>query len=78
MAELDIARIAARNEIPEYVNDLPIISATPAPVSEILIDLIKNPVKRKEIGKRSREFAVKWHSNCEGAKMLNMIYKKLI
>ncbi len=57
-----------RNEIPEYVNELPIISATPETIEEILKDLITDKDKRIEIGKRSREFAVKWHGSINAAK----------
>lgn len=57
-----------RKEIPEYVDELPVISATPETVEEILRDLIKDKEKRQEIGKRSREFAVKWHGSINAAK----------
>ena len=51
-----------RAEIPDYVDELPVVSATPDTVREVLIDLIEHPEKRAEIGRRGREFAVKWHS----------------
>ena len=56
-----------RREIPGDVEELPVISATPATVYEVLKDLIENPEKRREIGRRSREFAVKWHAPEAGA-----------
>jgi len=67
-----------RKEIPEYVDELPVISATPDTIHEVLIDLIVNEEKRKEIGKKSREFAVKWHSAESGAKQLDKIYSNLL
>lgn len=66
-----------RKEIPEYVDELPVISATPGTIREVLIDLIVNEDKRKEIGKKSREFAIKWHSAESGAKQLDKIYLSL-
>jgi glycosyltransferase involved in cell wall biosynthesis len=65
-------------EIPEYVKELPVISATPDTIREILIDLIVSEEKRKEIGKKSREFAIKWHSSESGARQMGKIYLKLI
>ena len=56
-----------RAEIPDYVDELPVVSATPETVRDVLIDLIEHPEKRAELGRRSREFAVKWHSARAGA-----------
>lgn len=67
-----------RREIPEYVDELPVISATPQTVYGVLKDLIEHPEKRREIGRRSREFAVKWHSSEAGAHKLSQIYSRLL
>ena len=67
-----------RAEIPEYVDELPIVSATPETVHEVLTDLVDNPEKRREIGRRSREFAVKWHSAEVGARRFDSIYGGLL
>jgi glycosyl transferase family 1 len=67
-----------RAEIPDYVDELPVISATPDTVREILIDLIEHPEKRAEIGRRSREFAVKWHSSRAGGRRFDAIYSGLL
>ena len=67
-----------RREIPEYVDELPVISATPQTIYDVLADLIEKPEKRREIGRRSREFAVKWHSAEAGAKRLAQIYSGLL
>jgi glycosyltransferase involved in cell wall biosynthesis len=67
-----------RSEIPEYVAELPVISATPQTIEAILEDLIKNPGKRKEVGEKSRAFAVKWHSAEVSAQKFNEIYTNLI
>jgi hypothetical protein len=65
-------------EIPDYVAELPVVSATPATVYEVLVDLIKDEAKRKEIGRRGREFAVKWHSAEAGGERFNRIYSELL
>jgi|APSaa5957512576_1039674.scaffolds.fasta_scaffold09438_3 glycosyltransferase involved in cell wall biosynthesis len=67
-----------RREIPEYVDELPVISATPDTVYDVLVDLIRHPAKREEIGQRSREFALKWHSAEAGSKRFDQIYSKLL
>ena len=67
-----------RREIPQYVDELPIISATPETVEEILRDLIGNRQKRLEIGARSREFALKWHSAAAAGRRFDEIYSTLL
>lgn len=67
-----------RQEIPEYAAELPVISATPDTVEGVLRDLIANPEKRREIGQRGREFAVKWHSAEAGGRRFDEIYSKLL
>ena len=67
-----------RKEIPDYANELPIISATPDTIEATLINLVNNPEKRQEIGKKSREFAVKWHSSDIAAIKLDTIYSNLL
>lgn len=67
-----------RKEIPEFVDELPIVSATPETVHEVLVDLIENPEKRREIGRRSRRFALKWHSASAAARQFDSIYAGLL
>ena len=69
---------SAREEIPEYVDELPIVSATPSTIREVLLDLINDKEKRQEIGRRSRAFAVKWHAKEAAAKRFDEIYWKLL
>ena len=47
-----------RREIPGYVDELPVVSATPETVHEVLAELVSNRDKRIALGRRSREFAV--------------------
>ena len=67
-----------RREIPEYVDELPIVSATPETVYDVLKDLIERPEERKEIGLRSRKFAVKWHSSVAAARRFDRLYSELL
>lgn len=69
---------SARQEIPDYIDELPVISATPQTVEGVLRDLIADEEKRLEIGRRSREFAVKWHSAEAGARRFDVIYNGLL
>jgi len=65
-------------EIPDYAEELPIVSATPDTVEDVLRDLVANPDKRREIGQRGRAFAVKWHSAEAGGRRFDHIYSKLL
>lgn len=67
-----------RRDIPDYVDELPIISATPDTIYDTLVDLINNREKLKSIGEKSREFAVKWHSSTVGALRFEKIYSELL
>lgn len=69
---------SARREIPEYIDELPIVSATPETVEHVLRDLIQDKEKRLEIGRRSRAFALKWHSSDAGARRFDRIYSGLL
>ena len=67
-----------RREIPEFVDQLPIVSATPENVYQVLEDLVTHPEKRREIGRRSREFALRWHSSVRAAEKFDKIYSDLL
>ena len=67
-----------RREIPGYVDELPVVSATPETVHDVLAELVSNRDKRIELGRRSREFAVKWHSASVAAQRFDSIYGNLL
>jgi hypothetical protein len=67
-----------RREMPGFVEELPVISATPETVYDVLEDLVTHPEKRREIGRRSREFAVKWYSHRRAAARFDKIYTDLL
>jgi hypothetical protein len=57
---------------------MPIVSATPDTVREVVLDLVNNPEKRREIGRRSRAFAVKHLSAEKAARSFDRIYSGLL
>lgn len=66
-----------RKEIPEFVDELPVVSATPDTVYEVVRDLIVNREKRLEIGRRSRIFAEKWFASDVAAVEAEKVYLSL-
>lgn len=67
-----------RREIPEYVDELPVVCATPDDVYEVLEGLILDPARRADLGRRGREFALKWHSSPVAARVFDRIYSELL
>ena len=67
-----------RSQISQYVRDLPVVSATPQTVYDVLADLIANPAKRQEIGRRGREFMLRWHSREAAGRCFDRIYSDLM
>lgn len=67
-----------REEQPGYAEDLPIVSATPDTVEQVLLDLMRHPDKRAELGRRGREFMLRWHSPRAGAAAFDDIYSRLL
>jgi glycosyltransferase involved in cell wall biosynthesis len=67
-----------REELPEYIDELPVVSATPETVESVLKELVQDPHRRRELGRRSREFALKWHSAEAGARRMDQIYSSLL
>jgi glycosyltransferase involved in cell wall biosynthesis len=50
------------------------VDATEQNVADVLRELLQNPKRRAELGKRAREFAVAWH----GAEACAERYEKVI
>lgn len=50
-------------EYPEYVANLPVISATPETAYSRLRELVVDEIKRKDVGRRMREFGLSWHAS---------------
>lgn len=67
-----------REELPQYAEELPIVSATPETIEEVLLDLMQHPEKRAEIGRRGREFMLRWHSSGAAAEHFDAVYSALL
>lgn len=63
-----------REEIPDYVDELPVISALPETAQETLKELVINKEKRLKIGHDMRKFGLKWHASDAAAKTADKIY----
>lgn len=68
----------AKKEIPEYINELPIVNSNPDTIYNNLTELITDQNLRQEIGCKSRQFAVKWHSSQNGAQEVNKHLLKIL
>jgi glycosyltransferase involved in cell wall biosynthesis len=67
-----------RSQVPGYIEELPVVSATPETVYDVVSELLDDPEARREIGERGREFALKWHSAKAGAQRFDEIYSELL
>ena len=65
-------------QIPDYIDELPVVSATPDTVEDVLKDLVRDPQRRRELGERGRRFALKFHSAEAGARRMDKIYRELL
>lgn len=69
---------SVRAELPEYAEELPIVSATPETAEAVLRELLADETRRREIGARGRAFMLKWHSAAAGANQFDVIYSRLL
>jgi hypothetical protein len=69
---------SVRCQNPQYAAELPVVSATPATAYEVVRDLVDDRERREEIGRRSRAFAVKWHSADAAGRRLDQLYRDLL
>jgi glycosyltransferase involved in cell wall biosynthesis len=67
-----------RERVPGYVEELPVVSATPETVHDVVSELLDDPAKRQELGRAGREFALTWHSAEAGARRFDEIYSELL
>jgi hypothetical protein len=61
-------------EIPDYVRELPVISATPETAYLTLKELVIDIKKQRILGKQMRDFGLKWHASDVAAHKANDIY----
>ena len=57
------------------LDECPIVNASPKTLKEVLRDLALSPNKRTELGLRSREFALKWHSVAAAADQFENVWR---
>lgn len=69
---------SVRRDAPGYVEELPVVSATPETVQDVIVELLDNPRRRQDLGEAGREFALKWHSARAGARRFDQIYSELL
>jgi hypothetical protein len=65
-------------QLPDYVEELPVVSATEDTVEEVVRELALDPARRRELGERGRAFALKWHSAAAGARRMDDLYRRLL
>ena len=54
------------------------MNATEETVEDVVRELVLDAGLRRDIGRRSREFALKWHSAQAGARRLDDLYRRLL
>lgn len=68
-----------RDDIRQSIRkELPIVTARPESLAETLRELIKDPMKRHEIGMKSRKFAEEYHDTSVVIDKLSSIYKEML
>jgi glycosyltransferase involved in cell wall biosynthesis len=60
-----------------YLNECPILSATPENIKTQIKTLVKNPELRNKLAKSSRKYVEKYHSETTAVFMFTNIYKKI-
>lgn len=63
--------------VPQYPDDMPIVSATKETLPAVLSDLINNPERRHELGKQGRAYVEKYHDAHQLARELVLLYERL-
>lgn len=62
----------------ESIETCPLVSTFGTTVYDVLKDLLTNEAKRREIGRASRAFAMKWHSADACAERFEQVYDRLV
>ena len=60
-----------------YLNECPIVSASPENITDVLRKLVKDPALREELGRAGRKYIDKYHSYAYGQFVFGEIYKKI-
>lgn len=62
----------------ESIGECPLVSATENTVYDVLRDLLLSPKKRADIGRKSRAYALKWHSADACAERFERVYDRMM
>lgn len=65
-------------EYPSYVEELPIVSATPETAYSSLKELVLDAQKRRKLGQCMRDFGVKWHASDISAHRADSVFSKYL
>ncbi|MDA0194114.1 MAG: glycosyltransferase [Bacteroidetes bacterium] len=60
-----------------FLNECPIVSASPETLTDVLRELVTNPKLREDLGKASRDYAVKYHGHDAAQYLFGKIVEKL-
>jgi hypothetical protein len=71
---LKFNRTEETDDVVACLDECPIVNASPNTLKEVLRDLAASPDRRTEIGRRSREFAIKWHSVSASADQFEKVW----
>lgn len=61
-----------------FLNECPIVSATPETIKQVLRRLVTDPLLRKQLGLAGREYAEKYHSYEMVQYLFSSVYKKIL
>lgn len=65
-------------ETRECLRECPIVNATPETIGDVLRELVLDSGRRRVLGERSREYALKWHSVKASADRFEALYRDLL
>jgi hypothetical protein len=58
--------------------DLPVVSAEPWVLGDVLNELVRDVPKRKALGERSRAYVERWHDPIEIARRMTAVYREIL
>ena len=58
--------------------DLPVVSAEPNTVCEVLQELVRDSTKRRVLGERSRAYVARWHNPLEIGRRMTAVYREIL
>jgi hypothetical protein len=68
---------AGRSQLPDYAEQLPVVSATPEKLDDVVRELLLDGDKRRELSERGRAF-LNWHFAEAGAQRMRSLDQRLL